>query len=86
MAHMKSCGMSDCTLEHLDFLCATLDDCSFTRTTASDIRYLRSAAITKRGATLEEVWRNREAVLSVLQPRLLEQLKGPAEQQFGPRR
>ena len=86
MAHMKSCGMSDCTLEHLDFLCATLDDCSFTRTTASDIRYLRSAAITKRGATLEEVWRNREAVLSVLQPRLLEQLKRPAKKQTGPRR
>ena len=86
MAHMKSCGMSDCTLEHLDFLCATLDDCSFTRTTASDIRYLRSAAITKRGATLEEVWRNREAALSVLQPRLLEQLKRPAKKQTGPKR
>jgi len=86
MARMESCGMTDCTLEHLDFLGATLNDCSFTRTTAHDIRYLRTAAITRRGATLEEVWHSREAVLSVLQPRLLEQLKRPAKKQTGPKR
>ena len=86
MADMKSCSMTDCTLERLDFLCATLDDCAFTRTAARDIRYLRSATITKKGATQEEVWHNREAVLSVLQPQLLEQLKRPAKKRAGPRR
>ena len=86
LARMKSCGMTDCTLEDLDFLGTTLDDCSFTRTTACDIRYLRTATVTQRGATEEETRHNREAILSVLQPRFLEQRKGPAKKQSGPRR
>ena len=77
--------MTDCTLERLDFLCATLDDCAFTRTAACDIRNLRSAAITKGAATLEELWHHREAVLTVLKPQFLEQLKRPAKKQAGRR-
>ena len=86
LARMKCCTMTDCTLERLDFLGTALDDCSFTRTTAHDIRYLRTAAITQTGATEEEARQNRKAVLSVLQPRLLEQLKRPAKKQTGPKR
>ena len=68
LAQMKSCGMTDCTLDHLDFLCATLDGCSFNRVIARDIRHLRTAAITQGGATAEEVKRNREAIFSSLRP------------------
>lgn len=70
LTQMKSCGMTDCTLEHLDFLGATLDGCSLNRVIARDIRYLRTATITQSGATDEEVKHNREAIFSTLQPKL----------------
>ena len=83
LARMKSCSMTDCTLEHLDFLCVTLDGCSFDRVTASDIRYLRTADIIQSGATEEEARHNRETVLSALHPQQPEQTKRPAKKWGG---
>ena len=83
LARMKSCSMTDCTLEHLDFLCATVDGCSFNRVTARDIRHLRTADIIQSGATEEEARHNRETVLSALHPQRLEQTKRPAKKRGG---
>ena len=86
LACMRACSMTDCTLERPAFLGTALDGCSFTRTTAHDSRDLTSTIIIQTGATEEEARHNREAVLSVLQPRLLEQLKRPVKKQTGPKR
>lgn len=83
LAQMKSCGVADCTLEHLNFLCATLDGCSFSRVIARDIRHLRTADIIQSGATEEEARHNRETVLSALHPQRLEQTKRPAKKRGG---
>ena len=53
-------------LDSINYLIATLDDCSFGRVTASDIRHLDTAAITQGGATQEECRRNRDAIFQAL--------------------
>ena len=65
-ARLKSCNTIDCTLDSINYLIATLDDCSFGRVTASDIRHLDTAAITQGGATQEECRRNRDAIFRAL--------------------
>ena len=58
-ARLKNCLTVDCTMDRVDFLCATLDGSSYGRIAASGIQNLPSATITQGGATHEEVGRLR---------------------------
>jgi len=77
--YMKSCNVIDCELERINFLCATLDGCSFGRVNAKIIRHLDTAKITQSGATSEEVKHNREAILAALRPQQGERRETPGK-------
>jgi hypothetical protein len=58
-ARLKNCLTVDCTMDRVDFLCATLDGSGYGRITASGIKNLPIATITQGGATAEEAARLR---------------------------